>query len=731
MAQTSISEIKKFTCPTCNAGCGLLVKTKQNKVISVKPDKNHPLSKGYCCPKGIALGYITNDKDRVRNPLKRINNEFQKISWKQALNEIAEKLKEIRNKYTQNSIAYYMGTNSLHHYAHSIFVTGFMDAIGSINLYNAGSVDNNNKFVAQYFLYGNSIVMPIPDLPNTDLFIIFGSNPVVTNLSLAICANITRVMKGIRDRGGEIYIIDPRKNQTAKIFTKDEEHYIPIWPNTDIFMLLSMINIIFKEGLEDRDFLIKNTTGYQSLKKLVLPFTPELAEKVCKVKDIKIYDLTRKFVKIKRSVIYGRLGTCLSSFSTLNAWAIDVLNIIAGKLDRPGGAIFGKNITNIARIGGLLGMGKFDRRRSRVGNFPDVMGAFPLGTLAREILTEKDPVRALIISGGNPALSAPNSNEFINALKKLELCVVLDFYINETAFLAADYILPVETPFEHDNYKIFDLNYHLFPHIEYTKKIITPDKYGPKPEWKILLSLINLMGLTAFGNPVLNLLTKIGKNSPELIIKILLTIGQVLDHKFPYISSNAFTLKKIKRKGLILLGRNEYGVLKKYLFTKNKKINLVNSQIKELIQLCENEFYARIEKKHEFKLEDNEFLVIGGRSLKNMNSWMHNVPFLWRNKQEPKVWINLNDANCLNLKDNNLIKLENEFGSIKVPILITDDIMPKVLFYPHGWGHKNPKLSFANLHPGENINKLTNSHKLEQLSGMPLMNGYKVELIKI
>ncbi len=726
--------MKKFTCPTCNAGCGLLIEVKDNQVISVKPDRTHPLSKGSCCPKGLSLGELTKDKVRVLRPLKRVENDFQKISWKQALHEIAEKLRRIRNTYTPNSIAYYMGTNSLHHYAHSIFVTSFMKAIGSKYLYNAGSVDNNNKFVAQYLLYGNSILMPIPDLPNTDLFIIIGSNPVVTKLSLVICQDVRKRLREIIERGGEIYVIDPRKNKTAKLFANDEEHYIPIVPNTDCFLLLSMINVILNEDLEDKIFLKKYVVNYDQLKELVRDFTPKRVEKICKIPEEKIVRLTHKFVNTKRAVIYGRLGTCLSTFCTLNAWVIEVLNILAGKLDRKGGALFGKNIVNVAQIGKLIGLGSINQNRSRIGKYPDVMGAFPLGTLAREILAGN--IRALFISGGNPALSSPNSNEFSKALRKLDLCVILDFYINETASIAADYILPVKTPLEQSNYFVFDLNYQIFPHLEYIEAPIKADKYGPKAEWEILLSLIRLMKLTAFGNKFLDIIPKfyqfIHKEfDPEIILKILLYLGQILQKRIPFLSSHAVTFKKIKKKGIILLGNNESGVLEKYLQTKNRKMHILSLPIIEQINLCKKEFNERLTNEPKYKLLENEFLMIGGRHLKTMNSWMHNLQNLWPNKWEPKLWINEQDANRLGLNSTDYVKIENDFGSITVPILITENIMPKVLFYPHGWGHKNPHLSFANQHPGANINKLTNSWALEKLSGMPLMNGYKVRLSKL
>ncbi len=728
-----MTEIKKFNCPICNAGCGLLVEVKNNKIISVRADPNYPLTGGYCCPKGIALDYIANDKDRVLYPLKREGKNFIKISWKQALEEISDKIQQIIKKSSPQAIAYYLGTNSVHQYAHSMFAVGFMKAINSKNMYNAGSVDNNNKFVAQYFLYGSSAVMPIPDLNNTDLLILIGTNPAVTNLSLVTCSNVMKVLKDIIKRNGEIYLIDPRRNETAKIlFNKnDKEHYIPIYPDTDIYLLLSMINCIFKKNLQDEAFLKKNTINYEYLKKYTKPFTLEIAEKCTGIPAQIIHDLTIKFAKTKRAVIYGRLGTCLSSFATLNAWAIELLNIICGKLDRPGGAIFGKNIINIAKLGSLVGMGGFNEWRSRIGNYPSVMGALPLGTLAREILADRNPVKALIISGGNPILSAPNSNEFKKALEKLELCIVLDFYINETAMFAADYILPTRTPMENSNLPIYLLNYQIFPHIEYSHRVIEPNLKGPKSEWEILLSLVRLLEKPMFGSRFLDFLIKMysfikGKFDPDFLISLFLFLGQIIEGKFPKLS-----LKKLKKSGTIVLGNNEYNVLKKYIRTKDKKIRLLNDFLIEQLKLCKSSIEEKIKEIQQIIHEKNVFLMIGRRNLKTMNSWMHNVELLWKRKQEPKLYINSNDANKLELKQNEKIIVENKFGKIVVPVFITDDILENVVCYPHGWGHKNPFLSLANQHPGENVNVLTDSSKLDKLSGQPIMNGYKVFLRKL
>lgn len=729
--------LKKFNCPTCNAGCGLLIEIERDKIVSIRPDPDYSLTKGYCCPKGIALGAITNDKDRILRPLKRTEEGFKSISWKVALKEIAEKVNHIKNLNSPNAIAYYMGTNSVHQYAHGMFVKGFMDGLRSKQVYNAGSVDNNNKFVVQNFLYGSSITMPIPDLPKTNLLILIGTNPAVTNLSLVTCSNVIKELKEIIKRGGEIYVIDPRRTETVKILTKENDGYhVPIYPDTDIYFLMAMMNVIFEQGLEDKEFLTTKCLGIETLKPLLTGFRPELAEACCGIPKETIRNLAIKFARTKKAVIYGRLGTCLSTFATLNAWAIDVLNIITGKLDRPGGAIFGKNLINISRLGNIIGMGGFNSYKSRVGKFPEVMGAFPLGILAREILSDKKPVKVLFVSGGNPLLSAPNSSEFKKALEKLELCVILDFYINETAKLAADYILPTRTPLENSNAPVYLLNYQVHPHVEYSHAVIKPDKFGPKPEWEILLSLSRLMRLSIFNNKLLALIPRLYSLvrkvfTPEIFIRLFLFLGQLLEKKVPKLSSGTYSLKKLKKSEVILLGANQYGVLDKYLRTRDKKIHLMNELIKKRLLVAEQSINEKIQELKARNESKNEFVMIGRRDLKTMNSWMHNVELLWRNKQEPKLLINPKDAGSLHFSDNEEIIIENDLGSITVPIQITDDIIQGVICYPHGWGHHNPYLSFAAQHPGKNVNLLTNSRILNPLSGQPVMNGYKVFLRKI
>ena len=732
---------KEFFCGLCNASCGLIAKIENGKIKSIIPDKHHPLSKGYCCPKGLSMGDVTNDPDRVTQPKKFIDGKWVTISWKQALSEISRELTSLMEEHGPDSIGSYMGTNGGHNYSHSMYWKGFMDALGSKNSYNAGSVDNNNKFVAQYFLYGNSAVMPIPDLLNTNYLILIGTNPAATHLSLASCQNVMEKIKNIASRG-KVIIIDPRINETTKqVQSKhpDNVEHLFIWPTSDIFFLLALINVIISENLQDNRYIDKVSIGFTKLKGSVEHFTPELASKLTKISSDNIKRIAREFAKNPKAVMYGRIGTSLTRFPTLNAWAIDVLNLITGHLDKEGCAIFGYGPFNIPKVGKLVNMGSYDAYRSRIGNYPEVMGGLPLSNLAKEISTQgKGQIKALIETGGNVVLSAPNSNELISALKHLKLMINIDFYINETATIAAEdaniplnYFLPATTTLEQDNIHLMYLNYSVKPHVEYHKALVKP-KGSAKQEWEIFLALTRKMKLKAFGNNLINGIKKIlnvlkRQLTPTAIVRILAIVGNIIEKRIPKLSEQAFTFGDIEKKKLFIWKHHRFGVIENYLLTLDKKVHLMEKPIEDNLLKLQN---AEKDFMKYSKLEKDTLLLIGRRHKKTMNSWLHNVPRLWKNSQYPKLLINKKDASKFNVKDDDQVVLYNKLGEIKVPVQLSDDMMEGVVCYPHGWGHIRNKLMFAQKNPGQNFNVLANSDELDTLSGMPSLNGVKIFIKK-
>ncbi|MEX2719735.1 MAG: molybdopterin-dependent oxidoreductase [Candidatus Sigynarchaeota archaeon] len=725
----------------CDASCGLVAVVDKGKVISVLPDKNHPVSKGYCCPKGLALHHVANDPDRVLRPLKYEGGSWQPVSWKQAIGEISARLTEIRDRHGPHAIASHMGTNGGHNFTHSMYWKGFCDALGTKNRYTAGSVDNNNKFAAQYFMYGNSTIMPIPDLPNADFLLLVGTNPAVTNLSLAVCSNVMDKIKAIARRG-KVVIIDPRRNETAKVLAGDpgcrfEHHFIE--PGSDTWFLMALLNVIITDGLVDHDFIRDHVDGYEAIKPLLAGFTPDLAERRTGIPANTIAAIAREFARTRKATIYGRLGTCIVPFPTVNAWAIEALHAITGHLDREGCAVFGHGPFNVAKVGRLIKLGEFDQWRSRIGNFPSVMGALPLGILAREITTPgKGQVRALVESGGNLALTAPGSVEMQAAMKQLELLVSIDFYRNETATIAAEiarvpavYILPATTPLEIENIHITHLNYGVVPHVEYHAPVVEPPRPGPRPEWEIFMAISRRMRLVPFGNKVFGTIAKLlrlvhKELDPGFVVSLLAIIGNVIERHPPMLSSQAITFGTIKKRKLIVWKGHRYGAIKEFLLTGDKKVHLAAPEIVNMIRQLDEQRDAGAGNRP----GGREIFLIGRRHLKTMNSWLHNIPSLQWDQSYPRLLVNVDDGSRLGLQDGDVVRLSNDAGEIIVPVELTRDIMPGVASYPHGWGHFASGLEFARKHPGDNYNALTDAERLEPVSGMPRLDGIRARIEK-
>ncbi len=236
-------------CRICEALCGLTATVEDGRLVALHPDPEHPVSRGYACPKEIAMTEVQNDPDRVLHPLRRsAGGGFERVSWPAALEDIGRRLRAVRERYGPSAIAWYMGNPAAFGYAHAVWSRGFMDALGSPSYYTAGSQDVNNRFAASALLYGSPLLVPIPDLARTRFLLMVGANPLVSQGSLLTAPRIRDVLRRIVRRGGRVVVVDPRRSETARVF----EH-ISINPDADAWLLLSMLHVIFDEGLEDRE----------------------------------------------------------------------------------------------------------------------------------------------------------------------------------------------------------------------------------------------------------------------------------------------------------------------------------------------------------------------------------------------------------------------------------------------------------------------------------------------
>src|ERR1700752_185045 len=472
-------------CNLCEAICGIEIKVEADQRLTIRGDKDDPLSRGYICPKAVALQDIHYDKDRLRYPVRRTASGWQRLTWDEAFDEVATNLKGIYAEYGRNSTASYLGNPNVHNYGALLFAPLFLRSLRTRNKFSATSVDQLAHHLASYLMFGHQLLLPVPDLERTKLFLILGANPAVSNGSMMTAPGMARRLQEIRQRGGKVILIDPRKNETARL----ADQHLFIRPGSDILLLLALLQVVFEEGLARLGALESFTNGIETIENLVKEFSPERVAPITGIEPDQIRLLAREFAAVESAVCYGRIGVSTQEFGGVCQWLINVLNLVTGNFDRPGGAMFtAPAFDPWSAPESLAPRGSFARWHSRVRKLPEFSGELPVAALAEEILTEgPGQVKAFVTLAGNPVLSTPNGRELDQALKSLEFMVSIDFYINETT-QHAHIILPPTSSLERGHY---DLAFHLLGVrniAKYSPALFQPET-DARHDWEILLEL--------------------------------------------------------------------------------------------------------------------------------------------------------------------------------------------------------------------------------------------------
>lgn len=687
------------TCNLCEAMCGLEIKVENGTVTKIEGDKNDAFSRGHICPKAVALKDIYEDPDRLKTPIKKTANGWQSISWEEAYQEIFTKTNELRAKYGNDAIAIYQGNPTIHNLGSMLFASSFFKLFKTKNFYTATSTDQLPHHFASWLMFGHPMLLPVPDIDHTDFMLIIGGNPIASNGSMMSVPDVANRLRAIQQRQGKVVVIDPRFTETA---AKADTHYF-IRPSTDVFLLLAMIHVLFEDNLLKMNRLSEFSEGLAELKLISLTFSPEKVEKSTGILATDIRQLTHDFAKAKSAVCYGRVGVSTQAFGGLCQWLINCLNILTGNLDKTGGAMF--TLPAIDFIGVAKPYTKYGRWHSRVRGLPEFLGELPVACLAEEILTEGEgQVRALFTSCGNPVLSTPNGKQVGKALEKLDFMVSFDIYLNETT-CHADIILPPATGLEVPHY---DITFHSLA-VRNTSKYSPPlfDKSeGAKYDWEIFQELAHVFSQSQ---------EPYKPQSPEKKLDLGLRYG-------PY----QLSLEQVKQN----VHGIDLGVLKSQLperlLTENKKINLAP---KLLIDDVER---AKKALQNSFTSSEFNYLLIGRRHLRDNNSWMHNSERLMKGKNRCTLMIHSVDAQELNLKDKDHVRVISKVGSVQLPIQISDHQMQGVVCMPHGYGHlySDTKQVVASRYAGVSINDLTDENLLDELTGNAAFSNVAVRIEK-
>ncbi|MGZ4726243.1 MAG: molybdopterin oxidoreductase family protein [Acidimicrobiales bacterium] len=737
------------TCPLCEATCGLEITVMGEQVVRIRGDRDNAFSKGFICPKGSSLKQLHEDPDRLRVPLVRRGDDpatatWQEVTWDEAFAEIERGLTPIIDQHGRDAVALYFGNPSAHTLAGVLYNRVLVRSLGTRNMFSASTVDQMPKHVSSGLMFGNPLLIAVPDLDRTDHLLMLGANPWESNGSLCTAPDFPGRVKAIQARGGKVVVVDPRRSRTAE----EADEHVAVRPGTDAHLLAAMANVVFADGLVDLGDVADHVAGVDALHAALEPFTPEAVEEVCGVPADDIRRLARELAAAPSAAVYGRIGTHTVEFGTIAAWAVDVLNTITGNLDRPGGAMFPTPAHEHPRAAGRApGRGfTLGRHESRVKGFPEVKGEFPVATLADEIETAGDgQVRALITVAGNPVVSTPNAGRLDAAIAGLDFMVSVDIYLNETT-RHANVILPAPSALQRSEYAMAFYGLSVRNFADWSPPLFEPD--GPM-EHQVLARLAMIAGgqgadgdITAVDDMMIAGVVQRAMQSPDSPIA-----DRDLDELIAELGGHSAIDKVVDamiRTGaygdwfgavpdgisLAALEANPHGIdlgplqprLPVALKTPSDRVELAPAPVLDDLARLEASLAVH---------RNGDLVLVGRRHLRSNNSWMHNVDVLVKGKERCTLQVHPDDAANLGLVDGGQAEVASRVGKLVAPVEVTEAIRPGVVSLPHGWGHSSAgaRMDVAAAHPGVNSNILTDEDQIDPLSGNAVLNGIPVTVV--
>jgi formate dehydrogenase len=687
-------------CRICEATCGMVAEVDDgDRIVALRPDADHPITRGYACVKGPAMLQVHRDPDRLDRPQRRrADGTWQDVAWDDAVRDIGARLAAIRARDGADAVAVYLGNPSAFSWSMGAFTAGFVTALGTRNLFSATSLDCANKFAVSERMFGSEVIQPIPDLDRTDFFLCLGSNPMVSQMSFVAMPRALERLRGVVARGGRVVFVNPRRTETARAVGEQ----VFVRPDTDAYLLMAMLDVVFRERLHD-EAAARRCDGVDALRRAAARFPVADAAAATGVEADRIVELARAFARAPRASAYCSTGVNMGSHGSLAFLAVQALNAITGNLDRAGGALVPSRAMTLAA--GVRAVTRLKARKpSRIGGFAPVGEAMPTGVLADEILTPgPGRVRALVVIAGNPLLSAPGGERLRRALAELELLVSIDLYRNDTAALG-HYTLPATDWLEREDLPLLQLGMHPEPYAQISPAVVRP-RGERRGEARILVDLARAAGARMFGLPGANFLLSRAGSERRLI-------------------SLVCRLLSIPERAARAPGGTRLPDEKPGAFARRTRVNLAPPDVLAAVEPAARRMRD--------DAGDRSLRLIGRRQRRSHNTWMHNVAALRPAGGECRLDVHPIDAAARGISDGDPVVVSSAHGSVALRARLDDDLMPGTVSVPHGWGHDAGagwRLAGGS-DPGANANALAadGPDALEPLSGMCRFNGIPVEV---
>ncbi len=703
-----MDSVKTF-CRVCEPSCGLVAEVDDGEIVSLKPDKSHPVTKGFACHKGIATLEIHKDEDRLNHPQRRkADGTLERISWQDASAEIAERLAAIKEKYGPEAIASYTGNPLAFNSLAGPAIGSFVLNNGIRRNFSSGTQDCTNKFAASEAVFGSSTIHPIPDIENTDFLLIFGANPRISHMSFISIADPMHVLRSAAKRGADICFVDPRYNESIKGIGR----HFAVKADTDVYLMAALLHALFRDGHVDEDRLIEHADHVAELKAFIKDYSPDSVADVVGVTSSEIEQLAKDIADAPTAAFYMSTGVNMGRQGSLAYWLLFMLSLATGNLDKSGGNIYSRGFYPAAKAGRIRGEVNYEE--TQYGDVRRIRGSLPGNLMADMILQEDNPIRGLVVISGNPLLSMGSGEKLRRAFEKLEFLMVIDIYPSATSDYA-DYVLPATDMYERADINICGLGMQQQPFIQYTDFVVPP-KAERRPEWWILRSIEGAQGFETENQDL------------DDYQKAIDELG--LFNRFGHMMSQSdLTLDDVKEEGTVVLNPVEPGkFFSNVIQTENGRVDCFPEIFDEAISRCSEIF-------EELKEEESDQLkLISRRTNYMVNSWFHNVKSLKRSGQlDNPLFIHPDDARARNLGDGSTVKVHNEYGEVTTTVSLDDGLKPGTVAMTHGWGYRGKEMKTASEFSGCNANDLLPSGvgSYEKVSNQAFMTGVPVDVAAV
>ncbi len=736
----SVTGTVKRICPLCEATCGLQLTLEDGVVTRVRGDEDDPFSKGYLCPKGATFGELAQDPDRLTGPVVRDGDGWREVSWDEAFAFVAERLGAVVAEHGPGATGIYLGNPTIHTAAGQVYAKPLIKALRTRHVYSASTVDQMPKHVSSGLMFGSPLLIPVPDVDRTDFLLLLGANPRMSNGSLFSAPDVPGRLDALRDRGGRLVVVDPRRTRTA---AKADQH-VAVRPGTDALLLAAIATTIAEEGLLRPGRLEDLTVGLEEALAALVPFTPEAVADRTRVPAATIRQLARDLAAAERPVVYGRIGTHTVEFGTLAAWLVDVVNVLVGALDSEGGAMFAEPSAAVGKRPRPYTTGRWT---SRVRGLPEANGELPSATMTEEMTTPGEgQLRALFVNAGNPARSTPNTEAFEAALDGLDLLVCVDPYITATS-RHADVILPPPGPL-HEPHPELGFQPLTVRNVTSYSPPVLPLPEGALHEWEILLTLAAIaMGAEppvdtdAANQVVLEQTVKRVANAEDSRLAGI-TLEEALELTDGLRGPDAI-VDLLWRAGPHGAGRGTDGLCMPTMLANPSGIDhgpleprlpdaLVTASGR--VELAPQQLLDDVPRLLASLGEPDEGLrLIGRRHIRTNNSWGQNVPSLAGSTPLHGLQVHPEDAAAHGVTHGDAAMLASRVGEVEVLVDVTEDIARGTVCLPHGFGNDEDgiELTVAAKQGGPNSNELTDHLAVDPLSGNAVLNGIPVTLAPV